>query len=318
MDDKLLKQLEKADKILQAIDSEYITQPELEDVIALIVGVIESNGEAVQKDLSKLSQEDLAYYAKCSKATDDLKTYLEGKLKAQNNYWQSVRAKDVESAVNQAIKGIQAIKGDKGDRGDKGEQGAKGDKGDAGSPDTPEQVVEKVNAGKTLIKKERVEGLSEFDKLRSLGAFNPTMGPSFSDLADIRRTVTSVTNTVNANKAVSINYIIDGGGSAITTGVKGFVEIPYDMTITGWQIFGDQSGSVVVDVWRSTYAGFPPVVGGSIAGSELPTLSSQQQNQDLSLSTWTTSLAQGDIIAYNVNSASTVTRITVSIIGTKN
>jgi hypothetical protein len=315
MDEKLIKQLEKADAILKAIDSEYITQPELEDVVALIIAAIETSAETMQKDMATLSENDLAYAAKCSKAVEDCKTYLEAKLKAQNDYWQNVRAKDVQTAVETAVSRVQAIKGDKGDAGPQGIQGEKGDKGDQGSPDTPEQVVEKVNAGKTLIKKERVEGLADFDKLRALGAFNPTMGPSFSDLANINRTVSALST---AARAVSINYIIDGGGSAITTGVKGFVEIPYDMTITGWQVFGDQSGSVVVDVWRSTYAGFPPVVGGSIAGSELPTLTNQQINSDSSLTTWTTSLAKGDILAYNVNSASTVTRVTVSIIGTKN
>lgn len=117
------------------------------------------------------------------------------------------------------------------------------------------------------------------------------------------------------NKNVTINFVIDGGGSAVTIGMKGFVEIPYAMTITGWQIFGDQSGGIVVDVLKSNYAGFPPSV--SIAGSELPTLLSQQNNQDLNLTTWSVSLAKGDILGYNVSSASAVQRVTVSIIGLK-
>ena len=51
---------------------------------------------------------------------------------------------------------------------------------------------------------------------------------------------------------VSINFIIDGGGSAITTGIKGFIEIPFAMTIEGWTILGDQSGSIVVDIWKDS------------------------------------------------------------------
>lgn len=189
-------------------------------------------------------------------------------------------------------------------------KGDKGEPGQDGSNDSPDEVVEKVNKGKPLIKKERVEGLADIERIAKENAFNPTMGPSFSDLRDLQSQIT-------ANKKVTINYIIDGGGSALTTGVKGFVEIPYAMTITGWQIFADQSGSVVVDVWKDSYANFPPTVADTITGSEKPTLSSAQNNQDLSLSTWNTSLTAGDILAYNVDSISTITRVTVSIIGVK-
>lgn len=109
----------------------------------------------------------------------------------------------------------------------------------------------------------------------------------------------------------AIQFLIDGGGSAITTGVKGDVEVPFDCAVTGWTILGDQSGSIVVDVWKDTYANFPPTVADTIAGSEKPTLSSASKNQDLSLTTWTTTLSKGDILRFNVSSASTVTRVTV-------
>ncbi len=184
--------------------------------------------------------------------------------------------------------------------------------------DTPDELTDKLNLGKPLIKKERIEGLEDLERIAKNNSFNPAMGPSFSDLKDIRTTVTSLTNTLNAGKALTINYIIDGGGSAITTGVKGFVEIPYAMTITGWQVLADQVGSIVVDVWKDIYANYPPTVADSIAGSEKPTLSSAQSNQNLSLSTWTTQASGGDILGFNVDSVSTVTRVTVSILGTKN
>ncbi len=114
---------------------------------------------------------------------------------------------------------------------------------------------------------------------------------------------------------VSINFIIDGGGSAITTGVKGFIEITFDMVITGWTVLGDQSGSIVVDVWKDIFANFPPVVGDSIAGSEKPTLSTADSNQDLDLTTWSPSVIAGDIIGFNVDSITTVERVTVVLRG---
>ena len=118
-------------------------------------------------------------------------------------------------------------------------------------------------------------------------------------------------------KSCCINYIIDGAGTVITTGVKPYVVIPFAMTITGWTILGNVSGSIVVDVWKDSYANFPPLVADSIAGSEKPTLSSAQKNQDLTLSTWTTSVSAGDILVFNVDSCSTITRATIVLNGTK-
>lgn len=106
-------------------------------------------------------------------------------------------------------------------------------------------------------------------------------------------------------------FTIDGGGSPITTGLKGFIPVVYGGTITGWKIYADVSGSIVVDVWKDTYANFPPVVGDSIAGSEKPTLSSAVKNEDTTLSSWTPTVAAGDVLAFNVDSAATVTRVVI-------
>lgn len=114
-------------------------------------------------------------------------------------------------------------------------------------------------------------------------------------------------------KTLTITFIIDGGGSAITTGEKGHLEIPFACTITGWTILADQSGSIVVDVWKDTYALFPPTVGDTIAGTEKPTLATAQKNQDLDLTTWTTAIAAGDVLAFYVESITTVERVTISL-----
>ena len=113
----------------------------------------------------------------------------------------------------------------------------------------------------------------------------------------------------------SFGITIDGGGSAITTGNKGYLTIPYGGTITGWRIISDQSGSCVVDVWKTANA--IPTSSNTITGTEKPTLSSQQLNTDTTLTTWTSSVSPGDIFAFNVDSASTVTRVNVSIYVTK-
>ena len=111
----------------------------------------------------------------------------------------------------------------------------------------------------------------------------------------------------------NLQIIIDGGGSAITTGIKADLVVPYNCTVIGWDILGNASGSIVVDVWKDTYANFPPTVADTITGTEKPTLSSVAKNQDVALSSWTTTLTRNDILRFNVDSATTVTRVTLSL-----
>lgn len=113
----------------------------------------------------------------------------------------------------------------------------------------------------------------------------------------------------------TLTFVVDGGGSAITTGSKGYVEVPFDCTINRVTLLADQSGSIVVDIKKVSYASFPTTA--SICASAKPTLSSAQKSQDATLTGWTTAITAGDILEYNVDSASTVTRVTVSLRVTK-
>jgi hypothetical protein len=110
-----------------------------------------------------------------------------------------------------------------------------------------------------------------------------------------------------------IDFIIDGGGSVITAGVKGYVRVPFDCTITAVRMLADVSGSIVVDIWKDTYANYPPVNADSITASANPTLTSSIKSENTTLTGWTTAITAGDILAFNVDSATTVTRVTVAL-----
>ena len=118
-------------------------------------------------------------------------------------------------------------------------------------------------------------------------------------------------------KIAAIAFVIDGGGAVITTGAKGYVEVPFACTINRATMLADQSGSIVVDVWKDTYANYPPVDADSITASAPPTISGATKSQDSTLTGWTTSIAAGDVLGFNVDSASTVTRVTLSLKVTK-
>lgn len=124
-------------------------------------------------------------------------------------------------------------------------------------------------------------------------------------------------NTPSNSLIGTIGITIDGGGSAITTGVKGYIEIPYACTINRATLLADQSGSCVIDIWKDTYANYPPTVADTITASAKPTLSAAAKSQDSTLTGWTTSIAAGDVLGFNVNSASTVTRVHLSLRVTK-
>ncbi len=133
--------------------------------------------------------------------------------------------------------------------------------------------------------------------------------------ADVDGKITTHKDDVSAHHSnlADIAFIIDGGGSAITTGQKGHLEIPFACTIQRVTMLADQTGSIVVDIWKDTYANFPPTVADSICGAAKPTISSAQKSQDSTLTGWTKSIAAGDILAFNVDSCTTITRVTISL-----
>jgi len=112
---------------------------------------------------------------------------------------------------------------------------------------------------------------------------------------------------------LALEIVIDGGGSAITTGVKVDVEMPFTGHIRANRLFADQSGSIVIDLWKDTYANFPPTVADTITASAKPTLSSAAKSQDSTLTGWTTAFSAGDIVRVNVDSATTIQRVTLSL-----
>jgi len=110
-----------------------------------------------------------------------------------------------------------------------------------------------------------------------------------------------------------LTFVIDGGGSEITTGEKGHLEIPFKCEIERVTLLADVSGSIVIDIWKDTYANFPPTDADTICGGNEPELDGAQKYQDATLTDWTKSIAAGDILAFNVDSVATVTRVTISL-----
>ncbi len=115
----------------------------------------------------------------------------------------------------------------------------------------------------------------------------------------------------------SLQFVIDGGGVALVSGAKGDIIVPWNCKLTNLNLFSDQSGgSVRVDVWRDSFANFPPTSGDTIAASGVPLISGTIRNTysgTAALSGWVTAFNRDDVLSFVVHSGATMTRVTVAM-----
>lgn len=112
-----------------------------------------------------------------------------------------------------------------------------------------------------------------------------------------------------------LGIVIDGGGSVPATGSKGFLQVPYNCTVTAWTILADVSGSAQVTVKKSTYAAFPATA--SIVGSAPPAVSGAQKATSTTLAGWATALLAGDVLEFVLDSITTIKRLILELQVTK-
>jgi len=123
----------------------------------------------------------------------------------------------------------------------------------------------------------------------------------------------ALNNVEMPNNIITKAYVIDGGGAVITTGVKyPGLQIDFNCDIKEVSLFANASGSCVIDVWKDTFANYPPTNADSITASAPPTLSTAQTSVDTTLVGWITTIGAGDILLFNVDSVATITSVTVS------
>ena len=113
------------------------------------------------------------------------------------------------------------------------------------------------------------------------------------------------------------NIIIGNGTAVISTGIQGYVIIPFDCILESVTLMGDVSGSVVVDLWVDSFANFPPTNADSITSVTPPTITSAQSSQDNQLLNWLSTITAGEVLVVNIDSVATIKTLTISITGRK-
>jgi hypothetical protein len=109
----------------------------------------------------------------------------------------------------------------------------------------------------------------------------------------------------------AVGAAYDGAGVALLANTKVYVVCPYAGTISGWDMIADQVGSVVIDVWKNNNA--VPTIAHTITDGAKPTLSTDQIEESTTLTGWTTAVVAGDVFAFNIDSVSTITKLTITL-----
>lgn len=138
-----------------------------------------------------------------------------------------------------------------------------------------------------------------------------------ADPGDVDQALDQLAERVDDLEAQSIGALgiaIDGGGSAIATGpIKTYLEVPYNCTLTGWTLLADQNGAIKIDVWKNSYANYPPTNADSICNGHEPEIAAELSAQDTDLSDWLdVTLTKGEILVFNVDSCSSITACTLA------
>lgn len=110
-------------------------------------------------------------------------------------------------------------------------------------------------------------------------------------------------------RSVSVQF--GGPGGSISANDTVWVRVPYSGTISKVSLLADATGSIVVDVWKDTYANYPPTVADTICAAAKPTLSGANKSEDSTLTGWTTAVTAGDVLKFNVDSVSGLTQVSL-------
>jgi hypothetical protein len=108
----------------------------------------------------------------------------------------------------------------------------------------------------------------------------------------------------------AVEYVIDGGGSVITTGSKGFIEVPFACMITSFAALADTTGSISIDIKKCTYAAFPTTASIISGGT---TITAGVSTQNTLLTNWATGTSAGSILEFYASGCTDLTRVTVSL-----
>ena len=124
-----------------------------------------------------------------------------------------------------------------------------------------------------------------------------------------------VANIADNLRVATVGLTVGDGVNTITTGFKGAIPVPFSGTITEWTIVSADanpptSGSIEIDILRSTFANYPTMTSMVGTGTK-PNITASNKGNGTPTGWATTTINAGDIIGFNVTSVTGLKRITI-------
>jgi hypothetical protein len=102
-----------------------------------------------------------------------------------------------------------------------------------------------------------------------------------------------------------VGFEFDGGGAPLVVGQPGYQawrRMPFPGTITQATLLADLAGTMVIKIYKDTYANWPPTSADSIVASAPPTLTAATKSVDTTLTGWTVDFDLNDILLAEITS----------------
>lgn len=151
-----------------------------------------------------------------------------------------------------------------------------------------------------------------------------------SDIADITTRSHASLTSIGTNTHAQIDTHIASGaihsassaimvvfqgasGALIASGSQVDVVVPFSCKVKRATMLGDASGTAIVEIWRDSYANFPPTGADRITGPGIRL--SGTKTQDTAFASWSsTTLNVGEVLRFNASGATTtINRLTVAL-----
>jgi hypothetical protein len=110
-----------------------------------------------------------------------------------------------------------------------------------------------------------------------------------------------------------LTFVFDADTSVLATGIMGSVTIPFRCTLKEVYLLAVQTGSIQIDIWKSTYETYMPSAINSICGESKPKITSSNKSNDKKLTGWNKELHIGDMLTLNIDSCSGIKKVTMTI-----
>jgi len=109
----------------------------------------------------------------------------------------------------------------------------------------------------------------------------------------------------------TVNYVIDSGSLPMNVGDKGKLSLDVTGVIESITVLCDQTGDIVFDISKCTFADYPAF--NSITAAQRVQLTNSNKYFDDVLNNWTTTIVAGEILNFSVISVTDIRRLLISL-----